>query len=102
MKTGCDIVENKRFSNINDSFVKKVLTNKEIELFNKCGLDFIAGRFAAKEAIMKCFDCELDNFLEIEILKDINGKPQVNIPNVEVSISHEDEYTVAFAIRNDV
>lgn len=101
MKIGCDIVENKRFNNINDNFVRIVLTNKEIELFNKYGLNFIIGRFAAKEAIMKCFDCKIYNFLDIEILKDISGKPQVNIPSVELSISHEKDYTIAVAVIND-
>lgn len=70
-----------------------------------------AGRFAAKEAVVKAlgtgFRGEVD-FLEIEILNDELGKPVVhlsqNILNLVgdvsalVSISHCKEYATAFAI----
>ncbi len=100
MNIGCDIVENKRLANRSATFLKKVLTPNEEILYQKYGLEFLCGRFAAKEAIMKCLDNtkEIDP-REIEILKGKNGEPICNIPGVKVSISHEKEYTIAYAIK---
>jgi holo-[acyl-carrier protein] synthase len=66
-----------------------------------------AGRFAAKEAIKKCFlSSELTEQIglnEIEILSSKNGAPIVSaIGNYEyadliVSISHESDYAIAIA-----
>lgn len=71
-----------------------------------------AGRFSAKEAIVKVFGTGLGekiSFLDIEILNDISGKPYVNFsekvnrlfsnPSVFVSISHCRNYATAVAIR---
>ncbi|MCX4249595.1 MAG: holo-ACP synthase [Bacilli bacterium] len=100
MNIGCDIVENKRLENKSDRFVSKVLTEKEIALYKSEGLEFLTGRFAAKEAIMKCLDNTKEiNPLDIEVLKNKDGSPSCNIKNVKVSISHEKDYTIAFAIK---
>lgn len=55
-----------------------------------------AGKFAAKEAIVKANN-EFKNrsFKEIEILNDEHGKPYFN--NFSISISHEDDYAIAIA-----
>lgn len=100
MNIGCDIVKNERLKNKSETFIKKVLTEKEIDLYNHEGLEFLTGRFAAKEAIMKCLDNtkEIDP-LDIEILKNEDGSPRCNIENISVSISHEKDYTIAFAIK---
>ena len=53
MNIGCDIVENKRLENKNDAFIDLILTKNEKLEYQKKGLLYLCGRFAAKEAIMK-------------------------------------------------
>ena len=104
MKIGCDIVENKRLIDKSDRFIDKVLTPKEKELYQtRNKVEFLAGRFAAKEAIMKCLpDIENYTFTDIEILNDEKGKPYTTIEGIEdISISHEKEYTIAVALFNE-
>ena len=103
MKIGCDIVENKRLLNKSEKFIDLILTKNEKEIFGIKGIEFLAGRFAAKEAIMKCLkntkECK---FTDIEILNDSEGKPYCNINGIEdISISHEKEYTIAVALYNE-
>lgn len=103
MNIGIDIVENKRLKDKNIDFVKKILTIKEIELMNKKTgrqkLEFLSGRFTLKEAIKKTLKERVD-FNEIEILYDEDSKPIAKYKdyNFSVSISHEENYTVAIAI----
>jgi holo-[acyl-carrier-protein] synthase len=84
---------------------------------NECGTNArsIAGKFAAKEALLKAlgigFSRGIGRLTEIEIVKDTLGKPsmityglvneivnQKNITNIEVSISHDSEYAIAFVM----
>ncbi|MCH5167145.1 MAG: holo-ACP synthase [Erysipelotrichales bacterium] len=100
MQIGCDIVENKRLKDIDQRFIDLVLTEKEKELYKTFGTNFLTGRFAAKEAIMKCLNNTKSlSFLDIEILKDKDGAPICNIESINISISHEKEYTFAVAIK---
>ena len=76
---------------------------------------FIAGRFAAKEAVAKAIGTGVwrrgISFTDIEILRDKSGRPAVYLDGeaktifeaeggrmVSVSISHDGEYAVAFAV----
>lgn len=100
MNIGCDIVENKRLKNKKQSFINYVLTNKEQEEYQKKGLQYLTGRFAAKEAIMKCLKNTKElNYLDIEILNNEDEQPITNIENIILSISHEKEYTMAVALK---
>lgn len=104
MKIGCDIVENKRLVDKNDTFLNHVLTEKEKELYNQRNkVEFLAGRFAAKEAIMKALpNIKELKFTDIEVLNYEDGKPYCNIEGIEdISISHEKEYTIAVALYNE-
>lgn len=104
MKIGCDIVENKRLLDKSENFIDKILTDKEKQLYKtRNNVEFLAGRFAAKEAIMKCLpNIEKYTFTDIEILNDEKGKPYCNIDGIEdISISHEKEYTIAVALYNE-
>lgn len=103
MKIGCDIVENKRLIDKSEKFINLVLTDKEKQLYKQKGLEFLSGRFAAKEAIMKCLpNTKKIKFTDIEILNDENGKPYSNVEGIEdISISHEKEYTIAVALYNE-
>ena len=115
---GVDIVEIERikqYLNKNENFLKKLFTEKEIELFREKGYapQTIAGNFAAKEAISKSLGLGIRgyNFKDIEILRNELGKPIVkthnnlekisknyNILEIKVSISHGKDYAVANAI----
>ena len=103
---GIDIVDNERIKkSINNSFLEKILTEKEKNIFlQKSGqkqAEYICGRFAAKEAIIKAIHkYEKPNYTDIEILNNKDGAPVVsyNNYNIIVSISHEKKYTIAEAI----
>lgn len=101
MKIGCDIVENKDLLTKKE-FIDYILTNKEQILYKQYGEYFLFGRFAAKEAIMKCLpNTKKLKYTDIEILKGQEGEPIVNINNISVSISHEKEYTIAYALYEE-
>lgn len=104
--TGVDIV---KVSRVKESLAAKVLTGSE-EYKNA---EHFAGVFAAKEAILKAIGCGISeiSFKDIEIIYDHLGAPKVlfsnsgnqrlkdmKSENVFLSISHEREYAVAFAV----
>lgn len=102
---GVDIVLNDRFKTYDIKKVKFILTENEyLEYLKKDVLYkpiFLAGRWAAKEAIFKAISKSSNKTISknIEIINDNDGKPIcTNINNVSVSISHEKKYTIAFAI----
>jgi len=81
-------------------------------LKHKKSSQHFAGRFSAKEAIVKSLGTGLRhdvNWLDIEILNDEQGKPHVTLspplsqkfdhPEFLLSISHSQEYATAVAIR---
>ncbi|MED3552426.1 holo-ACP synthase [Cytobacillus praedii] len=105
---GIDIVELSRIRRIylrQQKFVDRILTVNEKEIFYNLTEDrkteYLAGRFAAKEAFSKAIGTGLGgslSFLDIEIVKDKNGKPFISKPfneGVHLSISHSKEYAVA-------
>ena len=102
---GCDIVNLKRL-NINDEkLVSRILTKNELAVFlnkkndkHKC--EYLAGRFAGKEAFFKAVGIEekLVSFNDVEILNDTNGKPFLNYANSYISIAHENDYAIAYVI----
>ena len=99
MNIGCDIVENSRLKNKGPRFIELVLTPKEQAEYKIKGPNYLYGRYAAKEAIMKALPhTKKLNFLDIEILNDENGQPIANIKNIAISISHEKNYTIAIAL----
>lgn len=96
---GTDIIQNSRVS---AKIAKRVLTKSEFSIYETKHPDlkneYLASRFAAKEAIVKATNKKY-TINQIEILNDDSGKPYCsNIEGVELSISHENEYSVAFAI----
>lgn len=119
MKAGVDIVKNQRIKLILDkneeNFLKRLFTSKEIEYILYRNKDFktVSGLFAAKEAISKLVGTGIGklSWKDIEILHNEAGRPYVNlsenlksildnlnIKEIEISISHEEEYSIAFAI----
>ena len=61
--------------------------------------EFLAGRFSAKEAVVKALDVP-KLVKDIEILNDENGKPYCTLEGykIHISISHETEYSCAYAL----
>ncbi len=114
---GVDIVEIDRFKELlekwGDHFLKKIFTEREIDycLSKRNSHQHLAGRFAVKEAISKAISTGwAGNFRwkDVEVLNDKSGKPFVSFHNklkeelnsccVHISISHSNNYAVAFAI----
>lgn len=114
---GTDIIEVSRIeANIRkhgQKFLDKIFTHAEqayCKSFRKSGRNF-AGKFAAKEAVVKALGTGLTqglNWLDIEILNDRQGRPYVVLsdpfkelfqePLIHLSISHCHEYATATAI----
>ncbi len=93
---GTDIVDHER---INIKMAKRLLTTNEFEEFEKRSdkVQFIASRFAGKEAIVKATNRKY-LLQEIELLNDKYGALNCNIEGIQISVSHEKKYSVAFAI----
>ncbi|CAG7839482.1 4'-phosphopantetheinyl transferase [Clostridium novyi B str. ATCC 27606] len=115
---GTDIVEIERIEkaiNRNLNFINKLFTKNEIEYFKSRNMrsEFIAGRFAAKEAVSKALGTGFRGFefKDIEIENNILGKPMVNLKGkakkmdkkwgnykIHLSISHGRENAIAYAV----
>lgn len=116
---GSDIVNIKRIERIfikyNNRFIDRILNIKEKEVFCSLSLkrqiNFLAKRYAAKEAISKALGTGIGEFLQFKniiISNNSLGKPTVsvyspNIPNInnyKIDISISDDYptAIAFAI----
>lgn len=105
---GTDIVYIPRFEN-QPTLAKKVLSDREYEIYqslnDKRKTEFLAGRFAAKEAISKAIGFGLGtekSFIlkDVSILPDKNGAPVVQGAGISahISISHDKDYAIAVAL----
>ncbi|MFK9092636.1 holo-ACP synthase [Bacillus salipaludis] len=107
---GIDIIELSRVRELitrQSKFVDRILTMNEKNRFEELSdvrkVEFLAGRFAAKEAFSKAMGSGIGtelSFLDIEIETDAFGKPLIAMPKVQahLSISHSREYAVAQVI----
>ena len=113
---GVDIVDISRIEKIleknRDIFLKKIFTDNEIIYIDKKNYnkETIAGMFAGKEAISKAVGTGIGKlkWQDMEILHYETGKPYVEIDRdilnefkikyLEISISHERMYAVAFVV----
>ncbi len=103
---GVDIVELNRLNIDNEHFLKRILTQKEYLIFQsinneKRKREYLGGHFAGKEAYMKACHLGLGKiaFTDIEILNDEDGCPYLNDEHAHISISHENEYAIAFVLK---
>ncbi|MBI2136179.1 4'-phosphopantetheinyl transferase superfamily protein [Candidatus Woesearchaeota archaeon] len=103
---GIDIEKVARFKKIcsDKNFMELVFTKNEIAYCNFRDKPYIhfAGRFCAKEAIIKAYPKKI-HFKSIEICSLASGKLQVKIKKkinhkIMCSISHTDTLAIAFAV----
>jgi|SRR5699024_2050830 len=110
---GMDLVELDRIEKLhkrNGRFKERILTHKEKEYFSRLinerrQIEFLAGRFAAKEALAKAAGTGIGklSFHDIEVLPSNNGAPQVEMKGFEqnilhLSITHSQTYAAAQAV----
>lgn len=113
---GIDLADLSRFALMQErgnlaSFAQKVLTAKEFSEFEKLTgrrrLEFIAGRFSAKESYSKAYGTGIGrgvNFEDLEILWDEKGKPEFTKHPAQttlkafISISHTKELVMTEVI----
>ncbi|MCH8945982.1 MAG: holo-ACP synthase [Nanoarchaeota archaeon] len=99
IRVGCDIVEIKRFKDINKKSLEKIFHKSELKTLKP---ETLAGIFAAKESCKKIFN-DL-TWHDIEILKNKNGEPKLllnikkKISSNDLSISHNGSYAIAVVV----
>ncbi|MET0464044.1 MAG: holo-ACP synthase [Chitinophagaceae bacterium] len=116
---GCDIVDH----NVTDKLkwatdaqmLERLFSKEEMSLYySKKTINFLAGRFAAKEAVLKCIGTGMQDDLslnDIQILQENSNKPfillkgkvksiseDMGINYWHLSITHCESYSVAFAV----
>jgi holo-[acyl-carrier protein] synthase len=119
--TGIDLIECKRIHDVwqrhGDRLTDRLLTPAELEYvrqFSKAVVPRLAGRFAAKEAILKVLGTGWRGQIawrDMEILNNSAGRPQVTltgecrriadelgITEIHISITHTENYAAATAI----
>lgn len=109
---GLDVVELERIAKLDAKYSKfqaRILTEEEHEIYNTLSgqrrTEFLAGRFAGKEAFAKAKGTGIGaecNFTDIGILPDSNGKPVLHfkgsvIPG-HISITHTKKIAAAQVI----
>jgi holo-[acyl-carrier protein] synthase len=116
---GTDIIECERIANMIEkhdrTFIERVFTPGEIEYCGqrKAAVQHYAGRWAAKEAILKAMGtgwAKGIQWTDIEVVNEMGGKPFVRLGGVAkticddrgisemlISISHCKRYATAFA-----
>ena len=108
---GTDIIEISRIKEATkkEAFLRRIYTEKEIEEFKKRkeNISYLAGRFAAKEAVSKAVGKGMRgvSFKDIEILSDSFGKPYAVVNKdgfenylIHITISHSKENAIAYCI----
>lgn len=108
---GIDIIELDRIKSFIErkpGFANRILTENELinykELKESRKIEYLAGRFAAKEAFSKAMGTGIGktlSFQDIEVDKDEQGKPYIVKPicnGVHLSITHSREYACAQVI----
>lgn len=116
---GCDIVEHGITQKLewqsDKEMLVRIFSQKELDLYNKQKtVKFISGRFAAKEAVLKCIGSGMYDgvsLTDIQIVQSKNGKPIVELKGEvkkisdkmqinfwHISITHSISYSYAFVI----
>ncbi len=111
---GTDIVEINRIITLNhkERFINKLLSEDEYTVFKsfkseKRKYEFLAGRWAIKEALYKALGsyCDGKAYRDFSILNNEIGMPYLDRPKlrgVHLSISHCESYAVGFVIVEQI
>ncbi|HLR03488.1 MAG TPA: holo-ACP synthase [Virgibacillus sp.] len=114
---GLDIIELDRIGESlkkSDRLVRRILTPQEREKFDQLGshkrkVEFLAGRFTAKEAFSKAAGTGIGalSFQHINIENDSSGAPNMTVAGYEkmhifISITHSDTYAISQIVLEDV
>ncbi len=102
LEVGIDLIKIERFQNRSDDFKKRILSFAELEFLKDLSSikasEFIASRFALKEAFFKATQKNIPfskiSYLNNEIL--INGKIDKTL---KASISHSKDAVVAIVLK---
>lgn len=108
IKIGSDILKIKKFQKSFQRYPHKFKKDIffESELKNQ-DTQHLAGKFSAKEAVIKALDLKPGGWKSIEVLNLKSGKPfmkfhsKLNLKNIEscdLSISHHGDYVVSVAV----
>ncbi|KAA9293220.1 holo-ACP synthase [Aerococcus urinae] len=113
---GTDLVDIKRIEKAQKQrpdFASRVLTASEREAMEansswKRQMEFLSGRWAAKEAFAKALGTGIGlalSFQDLEILNDPKGRPCLNTAvysgKIFLSITHTDDYAQAFVVLEE-
>ncbi len=113
---GTDICQISRIEKLleknGDSFLKRLLTENEIQNAKTLSPAFVAKRYAAKEAVAKALGTGIGDklsFQDFEIIREGNERPTVLMQNetfkkfsFHLSISDEKEYAVAMVVVENI
>jgi holo-[acyl-carrier protein] synthase len=109
---GIDLVELNRIKELlSDRFIDRILSPEEKKMYlniaaENTKLSFIGGRFAAKEALFKAISKGNGTayYTDFSILNEDHGQPYVVYNHfkedeiVHISITHTDQYAIAYVI----
>lgn len=115
---GIDIVRAQRieklFRKYGERFLHHILTENEIaHTPEKRKTEYIAGRFAAKEAVVKAMNAAV-GIRDVEILSDTGGRPYVanekellskagiESAKLHISITHDGDVAAGFALLEKI
>ncbi len=110
--TGIDILD---ISRIKLEYSKRILSSDEFDVFQKIKfnqrkIEYLAGRFALKEAIIKALGHTKYKIgmRDITILNEEDGMPRITFPSykdikLHITLSHEHDYAIGMCIieKND-
>ena len=109
-RIGTDIAYIPRFEKLTQHLKERLYTpyeRSEAEKRAKKG-EYFSSRFAAKEAYAKALGTGFDGItpVDIEVRNEDNGKPYLLIrgerkDNIQLSLSHDGDYSVAFVLIED-
>ena len=103
-KIGVDIVEIKRIQ-LDADFICRILTDQEQQQYSqlktlKRQKEYLAGRFAGKEAIYKALNDP--QYLSYGILNDEDSRPYViGHPEIQISLSHDGGMAIVFVLAEE-